>query len=194
MTRNSTSILALALAASAAVHGLADEVILKRSVRMRDDRTSITLADVAILDGDYAESFSDLVVGDFTDRTRPLELAVADIERVLDAAKANRARFDLSGNRVVIRPRIGAAPSDGPLACTPLAVADASTDTRTDAVTEAVSTRTEGPRNRSRSSIRAWCSPRTAPEDSSRNACSRVAPASTRSGFASAERIPACSA
>ena len=126
MNRNTLSTIALLLAAGTAANALADDVLLKRSVRMRTDRQEVTLADVAIIDGDYAATFAELVVGSFTDRTRPLELTVSDIETALDRAGANRARFDLSGNRIVIRPHAGTTQGNGPMACTPLAVTDTS--------------------------------------------------------------------
>ena len=127
MNSNATIITSLLLATGAGA--AADEIVLKRSVRMRHDGNSVLLADVAEIDGEHARAYSDLEVGRFEDFGRPLEITVGEIAVALDRAGANRARFDLTGNRVVIRPFAGRNPvTGGPAACRPLSMeAEAST-------------------------------------------------------------------
>jgi flagella basal body P-ring formation protein FlgA len=119
MNSNTTIITSLLLALGTSA--VADDIILKRSVRMRHDDRVVTLGDVATIDGTHVAPYADLEVAIFEDRTRPLELTVRDIEFALERAGANRARFDLTGNRIVVRPFAGRNPaSRGPAACTPL--------------------------------------------------------------------------
>ena len=103
----------------------ADEIVLKRSVRMRNDDGRVTLRDVARIEGEHALRWSDLEVGVFRNSSRPLELTIEDVRRALIDAGANRARFDLSGNTVIVRPfrmtttsRSGT--DTGPVACAPM--------------------------------------------------------------------------
>ena len=103
----------------------ADEIVLKRSVRMRNDDGRITLRDVARIEGEHALRWSDLEVGVFRNSSRPLELTIDDIRRALIDAGANRARFDLSGNTVIVRPfrmTTSSRPGTdtGPVACAPM--------------------------------------------------------------------------
>lgn len=116
------TIITCCLLLAAAAPALGDEIILKRSVRLRNDATTVSLADVARLEGEHARKWADLELGTLVDGDRPLELTIEDVRRALVAAGANRARFDLSGGTVVVRPANGTA-SGGPLACTPLSLA-----------------------------------------------------------------------
>jgi hypothetical protein len=101
----------------------ADEIVLKRSVRMRNADGRVVLRDIARIEGEHAQRWSGLEVGVFRDSTRPLELTVDDVRRALLDAGANRARFDLSGNTVIVRP-FGMSGSSrkntGPAACAPM--------------------------------------------------------------------------
>ena len=99
----------------------ADEVVLRRSVRIRHDGDAVLLADIARLDGEHAKKLADVKVARFTDRSRPLEITVNEVEKVLDRVGINRAQIDLSGNRVIVRPFTQATTtSQGPAACEPL--------------------------------------------------------------------------
>jgi hypothetical protein len=101
----------------------ADEIVLKRSVRMRNADGRVLLRDVARIEGEHAQRWSNLEVGVFRDASRPLELTLDDVRRALTEAGANRARFDLSGNTVIVRPMGMAATSKagtGPVACAPM--------------------------------------------------------------------------
>ena len=118
---NSNAMIISSLLLAIGTTAVADEIILKRSVRIRHDGHSVVLADVATIEGEHAMKHADLVVATFEDPTRPLELAIGDIEAALERAGANRARFDLTGNKVVIRPFAGRNPATGgPAACMPL--------------------------------------------------------------------------
>ena len=120
---NHRLIILCALTLAGAVPASADEIVLKRSVRIRNDEGRVLLGDIARLDGEHALKWADLEIGSLVSSDRPLELSVQDVRRALVAAGANRARFDLSGNVVIVRPGTTARPGGhGPEACTPLAI------------------------------------------------------------------------
>jgi flagella basal body P-ring formation protein FlgA len=87
----------------------ADTITLRSSVRIAPDRTEIVLADVARLDGAEALRHADLVVGRLGAAGAPLEISIDQVRMALTADDANLGLIDLSGRRVVVRPRIAAA-------------------------------------------------------------------------------------
>jgi len=117
-----------ALAATAA-H--ADTVLLKRSVRMPVDRKTLTLADIATLEGDTARSLAQVVVFESADPTTLVRLDVADVQAALEAAGANWGVLHLSGGAVTIRPR----PAEsilGPAPMRPMAIEASAGSSRAD--------------------------------------------------------------
>lgn len=114
---------AISLLAGSSLTAVADDVVLKRSVRIRHDGESVRLADIATLEGDYAMEFGELKITRMTRDARPLEIAVEDVVAALDRAGMNRARLDVSGNRVLVRPYSGTGAAPGALdACVPLKI------------------------------------------------------------------------
>ena len=73
----------------------ADEIVLKRSVRMRNDDGRVTLRDVARIEGEHALRWSDLEVGVFRNSSRPLELTIDDIRRALIDAGADAIKVGI---------------------------------------------------------------------------------------------------
>lgn len=121
MNRNLITL--VVLIGATALPASADEVVLRRSVRIRHDGEVVMLADIARIDGEYAMKFAQLKIARFDDRSRPLEISVTEVEDVLDRAGVNRALLDLSGSRVIVRPFHRSNPqSDGPGACEPLKI------------------------------------------------------------------------
>jgi len=103
--------------------GLADEIALKRSVRLRDSNDVIRLVDIAELTGAAALRYADTVVAEAPQGNDVLELSVREIRRALDEAGVHWGKVQLNGRRVIVRPRyIG---DNNP----PLAMASTSIDT-----------------------------------------------------------------
>ena len=83
-------LLTLALSACAS----ADAITLKTAARQRAGITTIVLSDIALLQGEEALRLADAPIAKLTAASKPLEIAVADVRRALDAAGANWARID----------------------------------------------------------------------------------------------------
>ena len=130
-TRKSMTTLGTMLACIACGSATADEITLRRSVRMRHADETIRLGDIATLEGEYIAEYADLVVARFDDRGNAMEITLDRIEGALDKARVNRARFDLSGGTVVVRPHASMNDLGTISACTPMKIAemDANTDT-----------------------------------------------------------------
>jgi flagella basal body P-ring formation protein FlgA len=111
-----TTLLLACGAALAALPAQADTVSLKRSVRMPVDRTTLTLADVATLDGEAARALAHVVVFASADPTTLTRLEVPDVQAALEAAGANWGVLHLSGGAITIRPR----PAESILGPTPM--------------------------------------------------------------------------
>ncbi|HAW96140.1 MAG TPA: hypothetical protein DCX60_07690 [Phycisphaerales bacterium] len=120
LTRTSTKLIGTLLACAACGSTVADEITLRRSVRMRHTDQTIRLGDIATLEGEYVAKYADLVVARFGDRASAMEITFDSIEKALDVAQANRARFDLSGGRVVVRPHASMNDHGTITACAPL--------------------------------------------------------------------------
>ena len=84
------TIITCCLLLAAAAPALGDEIILKRTVRLRNDATTVSLADVARLEGEHARKWADLELGTLVDGDRPLELTIEDVRRALVAAGARQ--------------------------------------------------------------------------------------------------------
>ena len=100
---------------------IADSIVLKRSIRMRHADSRITLADIAMLEGDQAHRYAGVVLDRFEDRSRPMRISVQQVSDALDRAGVNWARIELSGGTAVVRPYSGAdVTQQDPEACVPL--------------------------------------------------------------------------
>lgn len=84
---------------------LADEIRLKGSVRLQPNTQVVRLSDIAVLTGDIAQQYASTVIADAPKDGRVLELSIASVRRVLDAAGAHWGKLQLSGRRVLVRPR-----------------------------------------------------------------------------------------
>jgi flagella basal body P-ring formation protein FlgA len=111
MPRTLTKIPALTamLAIAAAAH--ADRIVLRASVRLDARAEVVRLSDIAMIEGDEAKEFADLVLTE-VDGVEPVELSVRDVRRKLDDAGAHWGRINLNGRKVVVRPRHSAVLSD----------------------------------------------------------------------------------
>lgn len=114
--------LATILACGACASATADEIMLRRSVRMRHTDEAVRLGDIATLEGEYVSNYADLVVAHFQDRASAMSIPLNRIEKALDQARVNRARFDLSGGTVVVRPHASMNEHGTITACTPLKI------------------------------------------------------------------------
>lgn len=84
----------------------ADTIVLRASARAPQDRKTITLGDIATLDGTEAAKHAELVVATLDDPAAIVTLRLADIRAALEAAEINWAKVNLNGRDVLIRPRI----------------------------------------------------------------------------------------
>ncbi|MHC5113074.1 MAG: flagellar basal body P-ring formation chaperone FlgA [Planctomycetota bacterium] len=100
-------IAALLLAAACGATAAADTVRLKSSVRLPDRARAVHLSHVAVLEGDEAQRFADLVVAEITDDGQPMEIPISEVRRRLHEAGAHRGRLNISGRSVIVRPRAG---------------------------------------------------------------------------------------
>ena len=121
-TRTSMTVLGTMLACAACTSAAADAITLRRSVRMRHADDTIRLGDIATLEGEYVAGYAELVVAHFEDRGSAMEISLDSIEGALDRARANRARFDLSGGRVVVRPHASMNNHGMISVCTPMKI------------------------------------------------------------------------
>ena len=122
LSRTSLKILGTMLACTACASAAADEITVRRSVRMRHADETIRLGDIATLEGEYVLEYADLVVARFGDRASAMEIPLARIEKALDQARVNRARFDLSGGKVIVRPHASMNDHGTISACAPLKI------------------------------------------------------------------------
>ena len=83
----------------------AGEIILRRAVRMPQDRDSLTLGDIATLEGDDARALAETVMWTSDDPARIAKIPLATIRARLDEAGAHRGALHLSGGDVTVRPR-----------------------------------------------------------------------------------------
>ena len=123
-SRTSLKILGTILACASCAAVAADEITVRRSVRMRHADETIRLGDIATLEGEYVSEYADLVVARFGDRASAMEIPLARIEKALDQARVNRARFDLSGGKVIVRPHASMNDHGTISACAPLKIGE----------------------------------------------------------------------
>ena len=98
-----------------------DSIQLKRTTRLRHADTRITLADIAVIQGDYAKGFATLVVDRMDDPSLAMKVTVDQVSDALDLAGANWARLELNGGTAIVRPRsTRMATKNDPRACAPL--------------------------------------------------------------------------
>ncbi|MEE2908180.1 MAG: flagellar basal body P-ring formation chaperone FlgA [Planctomycetota bacterium] len=86
-----------------ATTAMADSITLRSSARRSLDAQTITLADIALLEGPEAKAWAELDIVEVDGRDI-LRVTVADVRRRLDAAGIHWGRVDLNGQIVVIRP------------------------------------------------------------------------------------------
>ena len=95
----SALIVAMLLSATSGLN--ADTITLRPSVRLSANSNSITLGDIADLDGPEALSFAALPVAKPSDSNDIIELSINDIRALLDDAGAHWGRVNLSGRSVI---------------------------------------------------------------------------------------------
>ncbi len=100
---------------------LADEIVLKGSVRVPAAATDIRLADIAVLTGPDAEAYGETVIAPLRDRTAAVEITVKDVRARLTEAGAHWGRIQLNGGTVIVRPT-GPQGATPPLFMTPVSV------------------------------------------------------------------------
>lgn len=101
-----TTMIGLLAAACVASSTAGDTITLRRSVRLAGDGNVIRLCDIAILDGEYAESIGELEVGSINpDQVQPLEIHVAEVRRLLNEQQIHWGRINLNGQTSIVRPR-----------------------------------------------------------------------------------------
>lgn len=86
-----------------ATTAMADSITLRSSVRRPFDAQTITLADIAILEGPEAKAWAELNIVEVDDRDT-IRVTVADVRRCLDSSGIHWGRIDLHGQIVVVRP------------------------------------------------------------------------------------------
>jgi len=84
---------------------LADTITLRPSIRMPADSGSITLADVASLEGPDALRFADVTIAPIENPSALVTITVDQVRAALDAAEAPWGKVNLNGSTVTIRPR-----------------------------------------------------------------------------------------
>lgn len=107
---------------------LADEIRLKGSVRLQANAQVVRLADIAVLTGDIAQQYAGTVIADAPKDGRVLELSIASVRKALDNSGAHWGKLQLSGRRVLVRPRIAQA-TPAPQAMMPTSIVKSTTDT-----------------------------------------------------------------
>ncbi|MEE9131165.1 MAG: flagellar basal body P-ring formation chaperone FlgA [Phycisphaerales bacterium] len=95
---------ALMTAVFIATAGYADEIVLKGSVRLRDDDHVVRLGHIAELTGPFAERLADTPIAEAPEGNEVLELSVREVRHTLDEAGAHWGKVQLNGRRVVVRP------------------------------------------------------------------------------------------
>lgn len=75
-------------------------------------KANVTLADVAELEGEYAESLGDLIVGQLDPRSTGLSVQLATVRRVLTEARVNWADLSLRGRSMCVVSPLGGEAQD----------------------------------------------------------------------------------
>lgn len=123
MTMNTgiISLTLLALSLCFAADTAADSITLRASVRAPHDRQTITLGDIARLDGPEAVRHDSLVIATIDKSGRIQTLRLDDIRSALESAEVNWAKVSLNGRDVMVRPRVEHG-AHGPKAMEPQAI------------------------------------------------------------------------
>ncbi len=103
---------------------LADEIRLKGSVRLQANAEVIRLSDIAVLTGDIAQKYADAIIADAPRDGNVLEISIATVRRLLSDVDAHWGKLQLSGKRVLVRPRYTES-TPPPKAMMPTAIANA---------------------------------------------------------------------
>lgn len=109
--------------------GLADTINLKGSVRLQARAQVVRLSDIAVLTGDIAQQYASTVIADAPKDGRVLELSIASVRRALNDAGAHWGKLQLSGRRVLVRPRF-AETTPAPQAMMPTSIVKATKEPR----------------------------------------------------------------
>ncbi len=105
--------MSVAIAVVGAERALADDIVLKGSVRMGADAAVVRMGDVARIEGEYANQFAAMVLADAPRQSETIELSVQDVRSALDEAGVHWGKVQLAGRAVIVR---GAgSDSSGPL-------------------------------------------------------------------------------
>lgn len=93
-----------------------DRIVLRGSVRLDAGQLTVSLADVAELQGDVAQALGDQVVFEIsTQPSRPVTVNLSLIRQRLDDSGANLGLLALSGRDCVIRWRSSETPGEAPV-------------------------------------------------------------------------------
>lgn len=82
----------------------ADEIALKRSVRLATGSGNVRLADIAELTGPRARQYADMVVAQVHDSTSAMEISVGEVRAALTDAGVHWGKVNLNGTTVIVRP------------------------------------------------------------------------------------------
>ncbi len=115
MTTFRTILAVVAGVATLTSTALADSVELRRSIRREAADRPVLLRDIAVLDGEHAQSLASVEIVAVADlpADRTIAIPVGDVRACLDAAGASWAQIDLTGGSVRIRPAIVTARKSG---------------------------------------------------------------------------------
>lgn len=100
MIRTITTLAAIPIISSSA---LADSITMRTSATLEPGAPSITLSDIAELEGEHATQFADLVIRTRSSDGDELTITVQDVRSALDAAGAHWGLIDLNGWKTNIR-------------------------------------------------------------------------------------------
>ena len=84
----------------------ADTIQLRRSVRLKEAGQPICLKDIAILDGELAETLAGTIVSPAPSSERAFEIPLAAVRVSLRDLKVNWGLINISGSKVIVRPAI----------------------------------------------------------------------------------------
>lgn len=98
------TIVACVFALCCATSTRADSITLKPAVRLGGDGKSITLGDIATIDGPEASKYATLMVMNNANASAAVEISIGEVRTALDKAGVNWALVNLSGRSVIVRP------------------------------------------------------------------------------------------
>ncbi len=112
---------AVLVAAAVASGAVADEILLKGSVRLGGGVDEVRLTDIAELSGPLAEQYADTVVAQVHDSAGAMEITVRQVRSALSDAGMHWGKVNLSGSTVIVRPT-GPGETSGPLFMKPATI------------------------------------------------------------------------